>query len=318
MSSNLAGKDLRLWVTLQLKLHDPEFSRFVTIHSRYWPQTDDILWQRLAKTTEYTFPIGAFCRSHHRVKLFTLSLLGWKTVLHYGSLIGTYSLITLLPELDLGIFSSYNGAMQTDAFTINSLLHVHLIDLFTGHQPSIDNASHWCSIPDHIQFLRPNVTETRRFRPLYPASAYVGVYWHAVLGDFDVWQDADGALMTRYGSLETRLHPLQSGLHFIGVPTDPSWSILIQSVSVNFSAVNGHQQCRHVTVNLLTNTTFQRRDASVSGSSHSTAAALSVVIITLMLQYYVNHWFTVLQLDDLRPWLSVIIETNSSVKSQYA
>jgi len=72
---------------------------------------------------------------------------GWDTALHYGSLIGAYSLITLLPELSLGIFTHYNGALQTDPFTINSLLHVHLIDLFIGVQPSVNNVSHWCS-PD--------------------------------------------------------------------------------------------------------------------------------------------------------------------------
>jgi len=78
-------------------------------------------------------------------------------VLHYGSLIGAYSLITLLPEQHIGIFSSYNGAVQSDPYTLNSLLHIHLIDLFLGLQPSVDNATYWCSHPDLTLSRRSNV-----------------------------------------------------------------------------------------------------------------------------------------------------------------
>ena len=186
-------------------------------------------------------------------------LLGLNTVLHYGSLPGANSQITLLPELRLGIFSSYNGAIQNEPFTINSLLHVHLIDLFIGVRPSVDNASYWCNVS---QSRSPNVDESHetRWSPLYPASAYVGVYWHAVLGEFEVWDDGTGTLMARYGSLETRLEPQQSGLQFIGVLTDPAWKMLIPDVQVEFAELNGDQQCRHARVHLLLLTVFQRRD----------------------------------------------------------
>ena len=77
--------------------------------------------------------------------------------MHYGSLIGAHSLMTLLPEQRLGIFSSYNGAVQSDPYTINSLLHVHLIDLLLRVPPSVDNASYWCRHPDLTQSRRSNV-----------------------------------------------------------------------------------------------------------------------------------------------------------------
>ena len=43
-SSHLAGKEFRYWATFWWKLHDPNFSRFVTIHLRH-RQTDCTLWQ---------------------------------------------------------------------------------------------------------------------------------------------------------------------------------------------------------------------------------------------------------------------------------
>jgi len=218
-------------------------------------------------------------------------------VLHYGSLVGQYSLITLLPELRLGIFSSYNGAIQSDPFTINSLLHVHLIDLFIGVQPSIDNVSYWCSLLDGGNQSRRDLNETESL--LYPTSAYVGVYWHAVLGEFEVWENGTGTLMTRYGSLETRLQPLQSGLEFIGTPTDPAWSMLfIHKVYVQFAALNG-DRCHTVNVELLHVTTFERRDDNRSAAAVSvlaravtatmssrSATALSFAIIIILLLHH--------------------------------
>lgn len=223
-------------------------------------------------------------------------------MLHYGSLIGAYSLITLLPELHLGIFSSYNGAIQNDPYTFNSLLHVHLIDLFLGVQPSVDNASYWCSLPGGRQSRRPKVDEDHeaRWSPLYPPSAYTGVYWHAVLGEFEVFDDGTRTLMARYGSLEIRLQPLQSEVVFIGAPTEPAWSMLIDNVHVEFSALDGDQQYRRVTVDLLRLTIFERRDekdsAAVSGLPRTVTATLSCraatglasVIITLLLHHYAN------------------------------
>jgi len=230
-----------------------------------------------------------------------VAILGWNTVLHYGSFIGAYSLITLLPELHLGIFSSYNGAIQNDPYTVNSLLHVHLIDLFLAVLPSVDNASHWCSLPGVSQSRRSNVDETHEARgsPIYPLSAYIGIYWHVVLGEFEVLDDGTGTLMARYGSLETRLQPLQSGVEFIGVPTDPAWLMLIDNVYVKFAALNGHQQCRHVIVQLLEFTTFERRTennaAAVSGLARTVTTMLScravtaLVSLMLLLHHYANH-----------------------------
>ena len=118
---------------------------------------------------------------------------GWQTVLHYGSLIGQYSLLTLLPELRLGIFTSYNGAAQPDPFTVSSLLHVHLVDLFIGgvDRPSVDNATYWCRLLAGLQSRRRNVdVDTAAASLRYPVDAYVGVYWHDVLGEFEVEQFA--------------------------------------------------------------------------------------------------------------------------------
>jgi len=217
--------------------------------------------------------------------------------LHYGSLIGAYSLLTLLPELRLGVFTSYNGAVQTDPFTINSLLHVHLIDLFIGVPPSVDNASHWCSLPVAGRLRRPNGDEAAGSLR-HPVAAYVGVYWHAVLGELEVWDDGTATLMARYGSVEVRLRPRQSGVEFSGVPTDRAWLMLLNNVYVGFSALNSDQRCRNVTVHLLRLTTFERREVdhraavsretSTSTLSARAATALTFVMITvLLLQRYV-------------------------------
>jgi len=226
-----------------------------------------------------------------------LYLLGWETVLHYGSLIGAYSLLTLLPELRLGIFTSYNGAIQGDPYTINLLLHAHLIDLSIGVQPAVDNTSHWCSFSGIVsQARRPTTDETIDWSLRYPISAYVGVYWHAVLGKFEVWDDGKGTMIARYGSVVMRLRPLQSAMEFIGVPTDPAWQMLILHVYIQFAAPDSDRRCQHVNVDVLELTTFGRRDdgngvAASSLRRHATtssirASAALVVGITILLLYH--------------------------------
>jgi len=213
-------------------------------------------------------------------------------VLHYGSLIGAYSLLTLLPELRIGVFTSYNGAVQDDPFTINSLLHVHLIDLFIGVRPSVDNASNWCSPSVADPFLPRNGVETAGSLR-YPVDAYVGVYRHAVLGELEVWDDGTTTLMARYGSLEVRLRPAESGLQFTGVPTDQAWLVLLHDVRVEFSTPDGDRRCQNVRVALLRFTTFERRDeghrTAISrqtvSATLSARAATALMIILLLLLY---------------------------------
>ena len=226
----------------------------------------------------------------------------WTTVLHYGSLIGAYSLLTLLPELNLGIFTSLNGAVQSDPYTINSLLHVHLIDLFLGVHPSVDVdnvSSQWCSPSPYEMFTlrRQNANETSGWTPRNAtASAYVGVYSHRVLGQFEVRDDGSGMLTATYGTLETRLRPEQSSAaEFIGVPTDPAWSMLFE-VTVQFAAMNGDDgRYRRVNVHLIWQTTFERQDehssAAVDTTSLCATASIAItvlasVVVTLLLQHY--------------------------------
>lgn len=222
-------------------------------------------------------------------------------MLHYGSLIGAYSLLTLLPELNLGIFTSLNGAVQSDPYTINSLLHVHLIDLFLGVHPSVDVdnvSSQWCSPSPYEMFTlrRQNANETSGWTPRNAtASAYVGVYSHRVLGQFEVRDDGSGMLTATYGTLETRLRPEQSSAaEFIGVPTDPAWSMVIE-VPVQFAAMNGDDgRYRRVNVYLLRPTTFERQDEHSSAAFNTTplrataciATVLASVVVTLLLQHY--------------------------------
>jgi len=147
-----------------------------------------------------------------------------------------------------------------------------------------------CSLRDAGEHSRrPHAVEAGRASPVYPTSAYTGVYWHAVLGDFEVWDDGSGHLLARYGSLEVRLRPRHCCREFSGVPTGQAWSMLLPQVHVHFSTVDNDRRYRNVSVHLIKRTVFERRaDDRAATSRGQTATAASpahtgALAITLLL-----------------------------------
>jgi len=129
--------------------------------------------------------------SYHFTIVF---IAGWDFAMHYGSLVGAYSMITIFPTEGFGIFTSYNGAVQSDPYTINALLHTSLADLYLtpDANPPVPKNTLWCDLPQPIlQMMYPTSYDlayngssplTTLSRHLNP---YSGQFHHSVLGTLE-------------------------------------------------------------------------------------------------------------------------------------
>jgi hypothetical protein len=118
---------------------------------------------------------------------------------HFGSFPGSYSHISLLPDLNLGVFSSFNGGHQCYPYVINPLLHTYVLDLLLGEDPWLDNQT-MCEflhgggegweLPTHPP-LGLYVNSLERYR---------GRYVHPVYGQARV-DEKGGKLRVHYGRM---------------------------------------------------------------------------------------------------------------------
>ena len=121
-------------------------------------------------------------------------------------------MLTLAPGMRLGIFSSYNGADQTDPMSINARLHGYLLDWALGVEPnptsSADNArgdgtNGGASDRCHRRPEPKTVDEFSAFDHRSPVAfrrsvdAYTGRFYHRVLGRLTL---AAGARTTKAAS----------------------------------------------------------------------------------------------------------------------
>jgi hypothetical protein len=270
---------------------------------------------------------------------FTGHYRGYDVVMHYGSLIGYYSMITIIAELNLGIFTSYNGAVQNDPYTLNSLLHVYLIDAHLGLKPWINldddgsgsaanRTSSWCHFQPDYDLSEAAATAGHEpppsptdagfgggIRLLRARSAYVGEFYHSVLGPLHVFdpvgpstagRQTSSSLMARYGALQLALVP-QSETSFLGVPVNRTWLSILGNVHVVFSDFAGDDigdgrqktspKYRRVSVRLISTdlVPFERRGirseaANLRRSGSSGAGGQATAAIST----YCSRWATVL------------------------
>lgn len=184
--------------------------------------------------------------------------------MHYGSLPGAYTLLALVPDLQLGIFLTYNGAIQNDPYTMNALILTHLLDTALGLPSWIsDFERDACNFPNNAHFRfrapappHPNVSDFARTR--HQVHTYVGVYEHPVLGKVKVRYD-QRRLRLNYGLIDSDLLPQNTSLRhevedFVGIPQRSGWVQMIDRFLVRFSSLDADHKTplfRHVTVPLL-------------------------------------------------------------------
>ena len=134
--------------------------------------------------------------------------------MHGGLLFGYDCLITLFPDLQLGIYTAFNGPMGMEAFLGNLLIQYHISDMLLGLDTWL-NETTLCSYPTpwlHRAAYLPHkehVPVNQTFQATRPLVDYVGTYGNLALGNISVYlNESESFLRMSYGRIgKFRLHP---------------------------------------------------------------------------------------------------------------
>ena len=107
-------------------------------------------------------------------------------VAHSGELFGYDALLTLLPDMNIGVYTASNGPGGIDAFLFHQLVHYFLTDTLLGEKPWLDKETictfpkPWSNKPLSPETIYiPMDTTLPSSRPL---KHYEGKYEHGLLG----------------------------------------------------------------------------------------------------------------------------------------
>lgn len=134
---------------------------------------------------------------------------GYRILHHTGSTFGYSSMVTLFPDLKLGIFTSMTGEDENHIF--GQLLHNFLSDNLLGVKPWL-NATTMCSFPStwyskssipYFKYVKINKT----FSASRPLSEYVGIFHNDVYGEVCVTMEGNDNLVLNYGVASWKLWP---------------------------------------------------------------------------------------------------------------
>ncbi|KAL4240720.1 hypothetical protein ACF0H5_001508 [Mactra antiquata] len=134
---------------------------------------------------------------------------------HSGSTYGYVSLITLLPDKNVGVFTTMTGPDPGILFRTN--IHTYIADLALGVEPWM-NRSTVCTFPEpwynkikKVLKERPK-TDIPAIRVL---DKYTGVFKNHAYGSIDVYKNKTSSLlMVKYGFAHFILYPQSSSDHF--------------------------------------------------------------------------------------------------------
>ena len=132
---------------------------------------------------------------------------GYRILRHTGTILGSSSLITLIPDMNVGIFTSMNG--QDSNFFFRTLLHNYLSDVALGEKAWL-NSSTICSFPEPWFSMNPSVShQISKSNQLSRASSdYIGHYRNDAYGDLYITRNSStGFIDMRYGIAHWNLYP---------------------------------------------------------------------------------------------------------------
>ena len=167
-------------------------------------------------------------------------------MMHYGSYPGFYSMITMLPGKNFGIFSSINGGRNERSYTVNSLIHSYAMDLALDVKPD-PNISSSCSFPppqDEPQNKSSTqVTDCKDAiiaeysLPTRHLLKYEGNYSHPVFGNLTFWVTG-GKLHLKYNNIIFEMYPQSQDIFCIQT-LESSWFIGPQQTTFHKHAHDG-------------------------------------------------------------------------------
>jgi len=132
---------------------------------------------------------------------------GYPIIQHTGSTYGYRAIITMVPSLNIGIFTALTGADPNYMFRVNG--HLFIIDLLLGHEPWV-NKENVCTFPSpwrpktHAPYPRPQTD----LAPKRELTEYQGLYANPGYGQLEIFlNDTTNKLMCNFGFGTFVLHP---------------------------------------------------------------------------------------------------------------
>ncbi|XP_052101404.1 uncharacterized protein LOC127735305 [Mytilus californianus] len=176
--------------------------------------------------------------------------LGWRTghyrgyniLTHTGSSWGYKNMITLFPDMDVGIYTAMTG--DDDDFLFRYSLHQYLADTYLGITPWL-NSTLICSFPDPWLPVKPKrnkPTIKKNLMPKRKLDDYLGIYANDAYGKIDVFildeVNNTNKLIAEYGYTDLILYPKSSKDDFF-FETDGIAAMLINFGTIQFKSSNG-------------------------------------------------------------------------------
>ncbi|XP_046576226.1 penicillin-binding protein 4-like [Haliotis rubra] len=132
---------------------------------------------------------------------------GYKKVMHSGGLFSYITYLTLLPDLDFGIFTSANGPGTRDEGNAQKAIAYYISDILMGDQPWL-NSSTACTFPmpwEDVSESSQNNSDITNSE-VKCVDCYVGKYGNYMFGDLDVVKSSGSSLELYYGRLRGSLN----------------------------------------------------------------------------------------------------------------
>ncbi|XP_045182178.2 penicillin-binding protein 4-like [Mercenaria mercenaria] len=157
----------------------------------------------------YTRPLTPVTLSHSNYGL------GWKLghyrgfpiITHTGSTYGYRAMVTLIPGINAGFFTTLTGDDPSYFFRTNG--HLYMADLLLGHEPWLDNVT-VCSFPEPWKKKsdKPDAKPRTDIAADKPLSKYEGLFSNNAYGIIEIYlNDSSGFLMAKVGFGQFVLYP---------------------------------------------------------------------------------------------------------------
>ncbi|KAL3866263.1 hypothetical protein ACJMK2_043577 [Sinanodonta woodiana] len=134
---------------------------------------------------------------------------GYRILRHTGTTYGFSSLLTLFPEMNVGIFTAMSG--EDENYVFRGLLHSYLADIAIGEDQPWLNETTICTFPEPWYHATPSSHHriNRNHHSTHALSTYEGTYHNIAFGDLKVALNSTiGQLQMTYGKGLWTLYPL--------------------------------------------------------------------------------------------------------------
>ncbi|XP_011449649.3 uncharacterized protein [Magallana gigas] len=184
----------------------------------------------------------------------------YKILRHTGTILGYSSLITLIPDMNIGIFTTMNG--QDSDFIFRTLLHNYLADVALGEDTWL-NSSTICSFPEPW-FSTPSETLHligKSNRLTRSPLEYVGHYHNDAYGDLHIFRNSStGFIDMKYGVAFWNLYPKHSHDQFAA----EGYGILKDLSPYNLHTIRFHHETHsNGSISSVEVTSFEPKDPPV-------------------------------------------------------